>query len=48
MKGYSRKELIAVLKQAEDLEQLLTDLLAAKQRYDDNVDNILRRTFDDE
>ncbi len=48
MKGYSREELIAVLKQAEDLEQLLTDLLVAKRVYDAKVQDILRRTYDDE
>ena len=44
----TRDELCEVLKQSDDVEQLLTDLLAAKQAYDDNVDNILRRTYDDD
>ncbi|KKK84523.1 hypothetical protein LCGC14_2782450 [marine sediment metagenome] len=42
----TREELCEVLKQSKDVEQLLIDLLAAKQAYADNVDNILRRTFD--
>ncbi len=44
----TRDELCEVLKQSEDVESLLTDLLAAKRTYDETVDNILRRTYDDD
>ena len=64
----TRDELCEVLKQSEDVETLLNDLiaakrtydeswnktitlkgqLAAKQAYDETVNNILRRTYDDE
>lgn len=44
----TRDELCEVLKQSNDLESLLTDLLTAKQAYDEKVYIILRRTYDDE
>ena len=44
----TREEMYAALKTSEDLEQMLTDLLAAKRAYDETVNNILRRTYDDD
>ena len=44
----TREELCAALKTSEDLEQLLTDLLAAKQAYDKAISKILRGTYDDD
>ena len=44
----TRDELSEVLKQSEDVEMLLADLLVAKRAYDETVHNILRRTYDDD
>lgn len=44
----TREELCEVLKQSEEIESLLADLIAAKQAYDHCVADILRRTFDDD
>ena len=44
----TRQELHRLLKQSKDIYQLLTDLLAAKQAYDENIDNILRGNSNDD
>ncbi len=44
----TREQLFLLLKKSGDLEQLLEDLMTAKQTYDNKVADLLLRGFDDE